>query len=217
MVWTKKTLRCGQALPKLVMQHMVPTLRSFKSNPETRRRATKLMRAAELMPHCLGAESLKKGICTGRHLERNFAKASEMRPDFGHKPQQASAEQDDKTKLRTLAVPPSCRPTESCDDSAALGLHKFSWDLFNRGGDEVSPSLLMQSWRIIGGRTVEASNQLLCDAVWSGPHGRRHCCRHFRARRCCCRHRQLGRKEMASLGFQPTTDTMVVGMMLTQS
>jgi hypothetical protein len=74
------------------------------------------------------------------HLEKNFAKASQIRPEFGRKPQQASVEQDDEAKLRTLADPPCC-PTESYDDLAVLVLYKFSRDLFNRGGDEVSLSL----------------------------------------------------------------------------
>jgi hypothetical protein len=78
------------------------------------------------------------------HSEKNFAKASQIRPEFGRKPQQASVEQDDEAKLRTLADPP-CRPTESYDDLAALVLCKFSQDLFNRGGDEVSLSLLLCS------------------------------------------------------------------------
>jgi hypothetical protein len=61
------------------------------------------------------------------HLEKNFAKASQIQPEFGRKPQQASVEQDE-AKLRTLTDPPY-RPTESYDDLAVLALCKFSRDL----------------------------------------------------------------------------------------
>jgi hypothetical protein len=97
-------------------------------------------------------------------LEKNFAKASQIRPDFGRKPQQASVEQDGEAKLRTLADPP-CRPTESCDDLAVLVLCKFSRDLFNRGGDEVSLSLLLRSLFCVSDPTSFVARSARCTGI----------------------------------------------------
>jgi hypothetical protein len=70
------------------------------------------------------------------HLEKNFAEAAKMRPDFGRNPNQATVEHHDEIKIRNDASPPY-RTCENYEDLKDLVLYKFNRDLFNRGGEEV--------------------------------------------------------------------------------
>ena len=95
------------------------------------------------------------------HLAKNFARAAESRPDFGRKPNQASVEHDDEMKLRNNSSPPY-RPEENYDDLFALILYKFSRDLFNRGGDEVSALIFVDCYASRFGWLLCSSFMFLC-------------------------------------------------------
>jgi hypothetical protein len=70
------------------------------------------------------------------HLEKNFAEAAKMRPNFGRKPNQATVEHHDEVKIRNDASPPY-RIDENYEDLKDLVLYEFNRDLFNRGGEKV--------------------------------------------------------------------------------
>jgi hypothetical protein len=70
------------------------------------------------------------------HLEKNFAEAAKMRPNFGHKPNQATVEHHNEYKICNDASP-LYRTDEKYEDLKDLVLYKFNRDLFNRGGVEV--------------------------------------------------------------------------------
>jgi hypothetical protein len=70
------------------------------------------------------------------HLEKNFAKAAKVHPNFGRKPNQSTVEHHDELKIRNDALSPYWTD-EQYEDLKDLVLYKFNRDLFNRDGDEV--------------------------------------------------------------------------------